>query len=220
KMTSTDLVRYGLADVVENPGIITDIGMKAVNEVFSFIKYLVIYNCPHLHNPNNWITDHSRWTRLVDLTLVRCHAIKLDSFSQFIELLPSLEFISLDQMFREPPKGCARVGLSAGTGIGVSSALVSNQNSNNDNDNNNNHQNNNNNNPNIHHNNHQHPNEQNEENELRQEGPAEEQQIGAEALNEMEEVAQEEGEAAGQAQNELPAPSQAVVPMEVDEEQA
>uniref|UniRef100_A0A8D2N465 F-box protein 38 n=1 Tax=Zonotrichia albicollis TaxID=44394 RepID=A0A8D2N465_ZONAL len=220
KMTSTDLVRYGLADVVENPGIITDIGMKAVNEVFSFIKYLVIYNCPHLHNPNNWITDHSRWTRLVDLTLVRCHAIKLDSFSQFIELLPSLEFISLDQMFREPPKGCARVGLSAGTGIGVSSALVSNQNSNNDNDNNNNHQNNNNNNPNVHHNNHQHPNEQNEENELHQEGPAEEQQIGAEALNEMEEVAQEEGEAAGQGQDELPAPSQAVVPMEVDEEQA
>ncbi|KAL2299193.1 hypothetical protein Nmel_013835 [Mimus melanotis] len=218
-MTSTDLVRYGLADVVENPGIITDIGMKAVNEVFSFIKYLVIYNCPHLHNPNNWITDHSRWTRLVDLTLVRCHAIKLDSFSQFIELLPSLEFISLDQMFREPPKGCARVGLSAGTGIGVSSALVSNQNSNNDNDNNNNHQNNNNNNPNIHHNNHQHPNEQ-EENELHQEGPAEEQQIGAEALNEMEEVAQEEGEAAGQGQDELPAPSQAAVPMEVDEEQA
>lgn len=48
--------------------------------------------------------DHSRWSRLVDLTLVRCHAIKLDSFSQFIELLPSLEFISLDQMFREPPK--------------------------------------------------------------------------------------------------------------------
>ncbi|NWW74209.1 FBX38 protein, partial [Climacteris rufus] len=217
KMTSTDLVRYGLADVVENPGIITDIGMKAVNEVFSFIKYLVIYNCPHLHNPNNWITDHSRWTRLVDLTLVRCHAIKLDSFSQFIELLPSLEFISLDQMFREPPKGCARVGLSAGTGIGVSSALVSNQNSNNDNDNNNNHQNNNNN-PNIHHNNHQHPHEQNEENELRQEGPAEEQQIAAEALNEMEEVAQEEGEAAGQ-HSEPPAPSQAV-PMEVDEEQA
>jgi len=40
----------------------------------------------------------------VDITLVRCHAIKLESFSQFIEMLPSLEFISLDQMFREPPK--------------------------------------------------------------------------------------------------------------------
>lgn len=144
-MSHAELVKYGLADVIENPGIITDIGMKAVNEVFTSIKYLVIYNCPHLHNPHNWITDHSRWSRLVDLTLVRCHAIKLESFSQFIELLPSLEFISLDQMFREPPKGCARVGLSAGTGIGVSSALVSNQNSNNDNDNNNNnnHQNNN-----------------------------------------------------------------------------
>lgn len=49
-------------------------------------------------------SDQSRWSRLVDLTLVRCHAIKLESFSQFIELLPSLEFICLDQMFREPPK--------------------------------------------------------------------------------------------------------------------
>jgi F-box protein 38 len=42
--------------------------------------------------------------RLVDINLVRCHALKLDSFGQFVELLPSLEFISLDQMFREPPK--------------------------------------------------------------------------------------------------------------------
>uniref|UniRef100_A0A8B9GTY0 F-box protein 38 n=1 Tax=Astyanax mexicanus TaxID=7994 RepID=A0A8B9GTY0_ASTMX len=100
----SELVKYGLADVIENPGIITDIGMKTVNEVFTSIKYLVIYNCPHLHNPHNWITDHSRWSRLVDLTLVRCHAVKLESFSQFIEMLPNLEFISLDQMFREPPK--------------------------------------------------------------------------------------------------------------------
>ncbi|XP_037531056.1 F-box only protein 38 [Nematolebias whitei] len=133
KMGHSELVKYGLADVVENPGIITDIGIKVVNEVFTNIKYLLIYNCPHLHNPHHWITDQSRWSRLVDLTLVRCHAIKLESFSHFVELLPCLEFICLDQMFREPPKGCARVGLSAGTGIGVSSALVSNQNSNNDN---------------------------------------------------------------------------------------
>ncbi|KAM9375503.1 F-box only protein 38 isoform 2-T2 [Pholidichthys leucotaenia] len=138
KLSHSELVKYGLADVLENPGIITDIGIKVVNEVFTNIKYLLIYNCPHLHNPHHWISDQSRWNRLVDLTLVRCHAIKLESFSQFVELLPSLEFICLDQMFREPPKGCARVGLSAGTGIGVSSALVSNQNSNNDNDNNNN----------------------------------------------------------------------------------
>ncbi|XP_068596381.1 F-box only protein 38 [Brachionichthys hirsutus] len=141
KMGHSELVKYGLADVIENPGIITDIGIKVVNEVFTNIKYLIVYNCPHLHNPHHWITDQSRWSRLVDLTLVRCHAIKLEPFSQFIELLPSLEFICLDQMFREPPKGCARVGLSAGTGIGVSSALVSNQNSSNDN-NNNRHQNN------------------------------------------------------------------------------
>ena len=31
-MANADLVKYGLADVVENPGIITDIGMKAVND--------------------------------------------------------------------------------------------------------------------------------------------------------------------------------------------
>uniref|UniRef100_A0A8C6SGX0 F-box protein 38 n=1 Tax=Neogobius melanostomus TaxID=47308 RepID=A0A8C6SGX0_9GOBI len=135
KMSHTELVKNGLADVTENPGIITDIGLKVVNEVFTNIKYLLVYNCPHLHSPHHWLSEQSRWSRLVDLTLVRCHAIKLESFCQLIELLPSLEFICLDQMFREPPKGCARVGLSAGTGIGVSSALVSNQNSNDDNNN-------------------------------------------------------------------------------------
>ncbi|KAG7278056.1 hypothetical protein CRUP_003718, partial [Coryphaenoides rupestris] len=138
KMAELEFPQFETLHLGYNPGIITDIGIKAVNEVFTNIKYLLIYNCPHLHNPHHWITDQSRWSRLVDLTLVRCHAIKLDSFSQFIELLPSLEFICLDQMFREPPKGCARVGLSAGTGIGVSSALVSNQNSNNDNNHHNN----------------------------------------------------------------------------------
>uniref|UniRef100_A0A671VSB8 F-box protein 38 n=1 Tax=Sparus aurata TaxID=8175 RepID=A0A671VSB8_SPAAU len=116
KMSHSELVKYGLADVIENPGIITDIGIKVVNEVFSNIKYLLIYNCPHLHNPHHWITDQSRWSRLVDLTLVRCHAIKLESFSQFIESLPSLEFICLDQMFREPPKVYSVYFLFSGKG--------------------------------------------------------------------------------------------------------
>ncbi|XP_054942804.1 F-box only protein 38 isoform X9 [Physeter macrocephalus] len=214
RMANADLVKYGLADVVENPGIITDIGMKAVNEVFSCIKYLAIYNCPHLHNPYNWISDHSRWTRLVDINLVRCHALKLDSFGQFIELLPSLEFISLDQMFREPPKGCARVGLSAGTGIGVSSALVSNQNSNNDNDNNAQ------NNANIHDNNHHHPDDSDEENDFRQDLQPGEQQFAADALNEMEDMVPEDGEVTAESEREAPAHSQAVIPVDVDEEQA
>ncbi|XP_012311208.1 F-box only protein 38 isoform X6 [Aotus nancymaae] len=215
RMANADLVKYGLADVVENPGIITDIGMKAVNEVFSCIKYLAIYNCPHLHNSYNWLSDHSRWTRLVDINLVRCHALKLDSFGQFIELLPSLEFISLDQMFREPPKGCARVGLSAGTGIGVSSALVSNQNSNNDNDNNAQ-----NNNANIHDNNHHHPDDSDEENDFRQDLQPGEQQFAADALNEMEDIVQEDGEVVAESGNNTPAHSQAIIPVDVDEEQA
>uniref|UniRef100_A0A8C9B2G9 F-box protein 38 n=1 Tax=Prolemur simus TaxID=1328070 RepID=A0A8C9B2G9_PROSS len=215
RMANADLVKYGLADVVENPGIITDIGMKAVNEVFSCIKYLAIYNCPHLHNPYNWISDHSRWTRLVDINLVRCHALKLDSFGQFIELLPSLEFISLDQMFREPPKGCARVGLSAGTGIGVSSALVSNQNSNNDNDNNAQ-----NNNANLHDNNHHHPDDSDEENDFRPDLQPGEQQFAADALNEMEDIVPEDGEVVAESGNNTPARSQAIIPVDVDEEQA
>ncbi|KAM4554520.1 F-box only protein 38 [Odontesthes bonariensis] len=182
KMNHSELVKYGLADVIENPGIITDIGIKVVNEVFTNIKYLHIYNCPHLHNPHHWITDQSRWSRLVDLTLVRCHAIKLESFSHFIELLPCLEFICLDQMFREPPKGCARVGLSAGTGIGVSSALVSNQNSNNDN------------------NHHHHPNEANQPaapppvNNINNNNQRPQQQNEAVEINRMEEEDEEEEE--------------------------
>ncbi|XP_052598248.1 F-box only protein 38 isoform X3 [Peromyscus californicus insignis] len=215
RMANADLVKYGLADVVENPGIITDIGMKAVNEVFSCIKYLAIYNCPHLHNPYNWISDHSRWTRLVDINLVRCHALKLDSFGQFVELLPSLEFISLDQMFREPPKGCARVGLSAGTGIGVSSALVSNQNSNNDNDNNAQ-----NNNANIHDNNHHPPDDSDEENDFRPDLQPGEQQFAADALNEMEDMVQEDGEVGAESGSDMPAPNQGILPMDADEEQA
>ncbi|XP_078406848.1 F-box only protein 38 isoform X2 [Cetorhinus maximus] len=205
KMTNAELVKHGLADVVENPGIITDIGMKAVNEVFPCIKYLVIYNCPHLHNAHNWITDHSRWSRLVDLTLVRCHAIKLESFSQFVEMLPSLEFISLDQMFREPPKGCARVGLSAGTGIGVSSALVSNQNSNNDNDN---HQNNH---ANINNNN-------NEENDARQERAAADlpNPVNEQGLQEAVQESRPNGAECNPDQNS----GHSVTPMDIDEEQA
>uniref|UniRef100_A0A672ZJQ4 F-box protein 38 n=1 Tax=Sphaeramia orbicularis TaxID=375764 RepID=A0A672ZJQ4_9TELE len=109
KMSHSELVKYGLADVIENPGIITDIGIKVVNEVFTNIKYLLVYNCPHLHNPHHWITGTAE-------RLFRCKTL-----------------------LKQDVSGCARVGLSAGTGIGVSSALVSNQNSNNDNDNNNNH---------------------------------------------------------------------------------
>ncbi|XP_036016825.1 F-box only protein 38 isoform X7 [Mus musculus] len=159
--------------------------------------------------------DHSRWMRLVDINLVRCHALKLDSFGQFVELLPSLEFISLDQMFREPPKGCARVGLSAGTGIGVSSALVSNQNSNNDNDNNAP-----NNNANLHDNNHHHPDDSDDDNDFRPDLQAGEAQFAADALNEMEDMVQEDGELVAESGNGMPAHNREVLPVDADEEQA
>lgn len=65
KMSHSELVKYGLADVIENPGIITDIGIKVVNEVFTNIKYLLIYNCPHLHNPHHWITGKTLLSSLL-----------------------------------------------------------------------------------------------------------------------------------------------------------
>lgn len=77
---------------------------KSDSWLYAFLNYWFL----NLTNELLFVKDHSRWSRLVDLTLVRCHAIKLESFSQFIEMLPSLEFISLDQMFREPPKVSCR----------------------------------------------------------------------------------------------------------------
>ncbi|XP_019643539.1 PREDICTED: F-box only protein 38-like [Branchiostoma belcheri] len=127
KWTNAQLVQHGLADVTENPSNITDNGMRSVGQVFPGVKYLSMYNAPHLHNPHTWhVPALVTWSRLKDLTIRRCHAIKLDSFCQLITLLPTIEYIHLEEMFREPPKGCLRVGLSAGTGIGVSSALVTN----------------------------------------------------------------------------------------------
>lgn len=69
KMSHSELVKYGLADVIENPGIVTDIGLKVVNEVFTNIKYLLIYNCPHLHNPHYWITGRESWIIAVRVCL-------------------------------------------------------------------------------------------------------------------------------------------------------
>lgn len=73
-MSHSELVKYGLADVIENPGIITDIGLKVVNEVFTNIKYLLIYNCPHLHNPHYWITGRKKL--LVYCCLCFCGAVQ------------------------------------------------------------------------------------------------------------------------------------------------
>lgn len=77
-------------------------------------------------------------------------------------------------------QGCARVGLSAGTGIGVSSALVSNQNSNNDNDNNAP-----NNNANLHDNNHHHPDDSDDDNDFRPDLQAGEAQFAADGNSDL-----------------------------------
>ncbi len=56
KWTNEELVKHGLADVNENPAMMTDIGMNAVGQVFSNLRNLIVYNCPHLHLPTAWFT--------------------------------------------------------------------------------------------------------------------------------------------------------------------
>lgn len=126
KWTNEELVSNGLADIVESPAMITDIGMRLAGLVFTKVQALHIYNCPHLCLPMLWLSDSQSWQFLRYLHLRRCHAIRLTEFCKLLPQLPMLETLVLEQMFREPPKGCSRVGLSAGTGLGVSSALVQN----------------------------------------------------------------------------------------------
>lgn len=85
-MSHSELVKYGLADVIENPGIITDIGIKVVNEVFTNIKYLLIYNCPHLHNPHYWITG--KWKVLNHLSLVTLFKLQMVFASFCLQISP------------------------------------------------------------------------------------------------------------------------------------
>lgn len=71
--------------------------------------------------------DRTSWNKLRELSLAHCHCLRMEDFLLFLAYLPSIESVVLEDMFREPPKGCSYVGLSAGTGLGMSSAIVSNQ---------------------------------------------------------------------------------------------
>ena len=55
KYSSTDLVSKGLAEINENPALMTDMGMKAMGQVFPNLTALTVYNCPHLRYPRGWL---------------------------------------------------------------------------------------------------------------------------------------------------------------------
>ena len=54
--TNQDLVIEGLANITESPATITDVGMAAVGECFSDLKFLEIYNSPHISKPTAWLS--------------------------------------------------------------------------------------------------------------------------------------------------------------------
>ncbi|GFT44774.1 f-box only protein 38 [Nephila pilipes] len=125
------LLSMGLAEVPDTPSSLTDSGMKVISQLFPNIKSMTVSNCPHLMAMDQWssriVGEPQAWKELTDLTLQRCHCLQLPSFALFLAFLPKIEVVLLNDMFREPPKGCSHVGLSAGTGLGMSSAVVSNQ---------------------------------------------------------------------------------------------
>lgn len=125
KMSHSELVKCGLADVIENPGIITDIGIKVVNEVFTNIKYLLIYNCPHLHNPHHWITGNplltlcgfwlqiilrffvALWLRFLHLCRVVAFWL-LCSASFCLQISPDGAVLSISHLFAVTPSDWSR----------------------------------------------------------------------------------------------------------------
>ncbi|GFS98146.1 f-box only protein 38 [Trichonephila clavipes] len=129
--SNESLLSMGLAEVPDTPSSLTDSGMKVISQLFPNIRSMTVSNCPHLMAMDQWSSRIAgvpqTWRELVDLTLQRCHCLQLPSFALFIAFLPKIEVVLLYDMFREPPKGCSHVGLSAGTGLGMSSAVVSNQ---------------------------------------------------------------------------------------------
>lgn len=102
KMSHSELVKYGLADVIENPGIITDIGLKVVNEVFTNIKYLLIYNCPHLHNPHYWITGSKKALGLLLSMFLWCGPVCIFSIKPLM-LCTVIRLSVLRSVQMEPP---------------------------------------------------------------------------------------------------------------------
>ncbi|XP_060600574.1 F-box only protein 38-like [Ruditapes philippinarum] len=122
--TLTD-AELGLADLPESHSRITDSGMQLVGQCFLSLKKLEIHNCPNLINPLLWVTPGPHYfLHIQELTLENCHSLRVDKFWAFLAFLPELRYLTLRDIFKEQPVGCSRVGLSAGTGLGISAAFI------------------------------------------------------------------------------------------------
>jgi len=55
-----------------------------------------------------FFTGQHSFSNVTELTLRDCHALKLEKMFVFLTFLPCLEYLTLQDMFREPPKGCSR----------------------------------------------------------------------------------------------------------------
>ncbi|KAH3794565.1 hypothetical protein DPMN_148102 [Dreissena polymorpha] len=125
--TNARLSATGFQEELDSVAWITDAGMRMVGQNFAGTRTLEISHCPLLSNPILWFTPGQQvFHHVSEVTLRDCHGLKCERLISLLTFLPTLEYLTLVDMFKEPPKGCSRVGLSAGTGLGAATSLMNN----------------------------------------------------------------------------------------------
>ncbi|XP_067942148.1 F-box only protein 38-like [Watersipora subatra] len=106
----------------DRPSQLSDYGLQMAVETFDspHLNSVCINDCPFLNSPVTWLSDKALllWERLTEFTLSQCPTTSLDEFNSLLSKLKSLKILNLVAVFPAPPKGCSRVGLSAGMNIG------------------------------------------------------------------------------------------------------
>ena len=101
RYTEEELLEYGLSFEREQSPTLSDRGMKLALQVFPHVRYLAVCNCPNLRNASLWCTPNLTCMALRDLTLSKCKNLSLEHASQFIQLLPAIEYLHIEHMFKK-----------------------------------------------------------------------------------------------------------------------
>lgn len=101
RYTEEELLEYGLSIEREQSPTLSDRGMKLALQVFPRVRYLAVCNCPNLRNASLWCMPNLTCMALRDLTLSKCKNLSLEHVSQFIQQLPTIEYLHIEHMFKK-----------------------------------------------------------------------------------------------------------------------